>query len=117
MGQLGEDSGMTTHVRSMARFWPLSLALGVPVLLMLWLTIPGLGPRSALLGRWQTEMDTISVEALPARMQQIADLGDAGLPLLAASLYSPRDEVSDAAQDALAAQLARWQKLASRESS
>jgi hypothetical protein len=93
------------------------IVLALPALVLLWLAFPGVRPQDALARRWQAELAVLPPEELAVRMRQLADLGDAGLPVLAESLCGEREETADAAYSALEIELVRWRALSPTEAS
>jgi HEAT repeats len=61
--------------------------------------------------RWQARLTELPDAELEPQLRRIAELGDAGIPVLTAALGSPREPLRDAAQVAILDEMARWELL------
>lgn len=70
------------------------------------------GPAARYLAQyWQRQLDTARDEEIPLRLQQIASLGNAGLPCLVVGLGASREAIARAAKQTLWDELERWKSL------
>ncbi len=87
---------------------PLLTALVLASGLLALLALPGVRPNSLLARRWGNELDGLPDDQVPARLRQIAALGDAGIPILAEALASDREAIVTAARETLSEQFDEW---------
>jgi hypothetical protein len=59
---------------------------------------------------WQYRLETVSDEAVPALLRQLAGMGESGVPVLVAALDSQRQNVAAGADRVLTESLLRWQE-------
>lgn len=59
--------------------------------------------------RWQARLAELPDADLGPQLRRIAELGDAGIPVLTAALCSPREPLRDAARLAILDEMARWE--------
>jgi hypothetical protein len=92
-----------------------SKALSVTLLLtagLVALAIALRGPYARLAAEhWRRELATVSDRRADQLLRQVADLGDAGIPILVEALGAERESVAKAAGEVLSEQLNRWQNL------
>jgi hypothetical protein len=75
------------------------------------------GPYARLAAEhWQEQLDSVPDERARALLEQAAELGEQGIPVLVAALGSERESVARAGSQVLAEQLHRWQNLPGRGS-
>src|SRR3990167_1476687 len=72
---------------------------------------------SYLLDRWAAELSTIPDDAVPARLEQIAALGDRSFPVLVSALHSDRPIVAEHASLVLQQQLGKLELRLTNETS
>lgn len=80
-------------------------------------TIPGLHPSTMLANRWAEELPDLPDKEVESRLEQIAGLGDASVPILVNSMASERQVLADASEETLREQIGRWQLLSRTQSS
>ena len=61
--------------------------------------------------RWQARLAELPDAELEPQLRRVAELGDAGIPVLAAALGSPREPLAEAARVAILDEMARWELL------
>ena len=75
------------------------------------------GPYARLAAKhWQEQLDSVPDDHAQALLEQVAALGEQGIPVLVAALGSQRERVARAGSQVLAEQLHRWQNLPGRGS-
>ncbi len=100
--------------------WQWTIILAIVLLasgLLVVLLVPGLSPSRLLADRMASQLDTLPDAQVASHMRRVAELGDAGLPVVVKALANPRASVAKAAQDVLRDELDRWSTLEPAQSS
>jgi len=75
------------------------------------------GPYARLAAEhWRGQIESVPDDRAQALLEQVAELGEQGIPVLVAALGSERESVARAGSQVLAEQLHRWQNLPGRGS-
>ena len=74
-------------------------------------------PRQWLAMRWSRQLERLPDDEVPSRMEQLAALEEAGIPVLVEALGSDREIVADSARAVLFEQIERWSVLPAERSS
>ncbi len=64
-----------------------------------------------LISVWKGQLATVTDDDAPGLLRRVAEMGDRGIPVLAAALGSPRASVARAAEITLRREIARWHRL------
>ncbi len=80
-------------------------------------TVPGLQPSAWLANRWAKELPDLPDDEIQGRLEQIAELGDAGVGILVDCLASDRQVLADASEKTIREQISRWRLLTRHQSS
>jgi len=81
------------------------------------LAVPGLRPRDMLADRWRDQLAEVPDGEALSRMRAIAELGDAGIPVLVEAAGSDRDSVATTARTVLGEEVQRWRSYRASYSS
>lgn len=73
------------------------------------------GPLAA--EHWRRQLDTVADDRAAILLEQVAALGEPGIPVLVEALGSPRESVARAGKQVLLERIERWQMLPGRQSS